>query len=232
MKAKNSSTAILLFTRDAAHEAAAKSFVNGAEAKKNQQIARALILNSQQEAAKSGLPVFSTLGQEQEGSTFGERMANAIEKVFSAGFQHVIAIGNDCPQLTSSRLLNAEQGFAQSSLVLGPAADGGLYLIGIAREAYARDRFIQLPWETGDLARAYQQLAQTEGQSIHWLEALHDIDRADDLQECLRLLPLNSQIAQHLRRILHAKAPQNSPEAPYFHSNSPLQTQFLRGPPR
>src|SRR5262245_11751037 len=63
----------------------------------------------------------------------GERMANAFDQSFQEGSPETLLIGSDCPNLTSDLLANAFEKLSSSPAVVGPASDGGYYLIGLNR---------------------------------------------------------------------------------------------------
>jgi uncharacterized protein len=66
----------------------------------------------------------------QQGKDLGQRMSNAIDSALRR-FSSVVLIGTDCPSLTSDDLKLAKQYLLQTNVVLGPAKDGGYYLIGL-----------------------------------------------------------------------------------------------------
>ena len=79
-------TAILIFTRTASAEAAAKPLAGRGGRNANQQIVNALIQHTRREAEKAGLPVFTCFHTEQVGDHFGERLTHAMQTVFDKGF--------------------------------------------------------------------------------------------------------------------------------------------------
>ena len=76
----------------------------------------------------------------------GARLESAFAAAFADGATAVLAMGTDCPGLTTDRLRAALAALAASDLVLGPATDGGYYLIGLARPA--PELFAGVPWGT------------------------------------------------------------------------------------
>ena len=172
-------TALLFFTRTAASEAANKTFVPVSNRKTNSKVASVFIQHSRKVANSSGLPVYELNEHKQTGNGFGEKLANAMEGVFNAGFENVIVIGNDCPQLTVAIISTAKEELAKHPLVLGPDSRGGVYLIGINKAIFQRERFISGKWQTTHL---FQNL-----QSIFWetssyiLPALKDVNNFRDL---------------------------------------------------
>lgn len=69
----------------------------------------------------------------QRGRTFGTRLANVVADVLALGYEKISVVGNDCPML-SHRDFQKSFGFiSDTSVVLGPAKDGGIYLLGLPR---------------------------------------------------------------------------------------------------
>ncbi|MEO6759458.1 MAG: DUF2064 domain-containing protein, partial [Saprospiraceae bacterium] len=118
-------TAVLIFSRSARQEAAVKVFDPHANLAKNKALAQSLIRQTIATAKRSQLPVFFHSTPDQGAGTFGENFADAVESVLNRGFSQVIAIGNDCPALQAKDLVWAAQQLETSSMVLGPATDGG-----------------------------------------------------------------------------------------------------------
>ncbi|MEM8525651.1 MAG: DUF2064 domain-containing protein [Bacteroidota bacterium] len=195
MVEKQQSTAILLFSRTAADEAATKAF---AFDRKNQLVAKQLVKHSIITAQKTQLPLFKSYNTTQKGNSFGERLANEIEKVFQRGYESIIVIGNDCPQLSAEHILQAKAQLQQQEVVLGPASDGGVYLIGLQKDAYDRKTFLSFDWEKETLQATWK--AQVE--QIVWLETLSDIDSAADLSKFLKTAPKWHTLRQLLAAIL------------------------------
>lgn len=67
----------------------------------------------------------------QQGNDLGERMRNAFQSVFEQQYQKVVIIGSDCYELTSEILQQAFIKLNTTDVVIGPAKDGGYYLLGI-----------------------------------------------------------------------------------------------------
>lgn len=180
-------TAILFFTRTARQEVAHKSFLVKQKAK-DLKIAARLIANTKRIAKQTNFPLFIANGHEQKGVTFGERLANEVEKVFLYDFSRVIIIGNDCPELCSQDLRNADEFCDQAKLVLGPTQKGGTYLITLNQAQFDKELFSQLNWETDELLAAFKTYAAQQNASIHWLTTLQDINDPAALQDLLKSL--------------------------------------------
>ena len=110
----------------------------------------------------------------------GEKLKNSFDEAFSCGAIRVVAIGCDCPSLSKEHLGRAFDALYQKDLVLGPATDGGYYLVGIKYPIDAL--FEDIPWGTDKVLETTVSLAQQLGLSIEILEELHDIDEPEDLK--------------------------------------------------
>ena len=73
----------------------------------------------------------------------GHRMAAAFSDAFSRGAERVVIIGTDCPEITSLLIWRFFESLANADMVIGPATDGGYYLIGIRR--FVHDLLTDIP---------------------------------------------------------------------------------------
>ena len=69
----------------------------------------------------------------QTGSTLGERMASALTQLLDTGMEHIVLVGTDVPTLPTEIIAQAFRLLRRADLVLGPACDGGYYLIGVSK---------------------------------------------------------------------------------------------------
>ncbi len=221
-------TAILIFSRTAAAEAAVKTFDKPSGKKGNALIARYFIKKTVHTARQTGLPVFLHYDADHHESTFGERLADAIEAVFQKGYSRVITIGNDIPDLTTDILLTAGQELVHHPMVLGPAADGGVYLIGFRRENYRRAAFIALPWQTGALQTAWKNSSEINYPEAVWLVQLNDIDLPADFRLFLKKLQPWSPLLRLLSSIRRLFV---GCTLVHFTSRKMDAAMLLRGPP-
>lgn len=113
------------------------------------------------------------------GNDLGEIMRNAFEEGFATGAGKIVAIGTDCPDLTPILLREAFDRLFNHDLVLGPASDGGYYLIGLKR-VYP-ELFEAIDWGTATVLATTKKKATGLGLSIAYLAELNDIDRPEDL---------------------------------------------------
>lgn len=193
-------------------------------------ISQCLIRQSIDTLQKTNLPLLSSYSSEQIGDSFGERLANAIESVYAKGYNKVIVIGNDCPFISSDLLLKVSQKLENEKLVLGPATDGGVYLIGIAKCAYNRQKFTDLSWQENKLQSDWQNYANSVSISINWLERYFDIDQAADFQKLMDALPFHSPLRKRFTSILASVSNPVAFEANTSHKTVHTSSLSLRAP--
>lgn len=109
----------------------------------------------------------------------GERMAFSLKNAVRARFDRSIIIGTDCPGLSTAILQLAFQQLRDCDLVLGPAIDGGYYLIGLRR--FIPELFTGISWGTSLVLQQTIEIATKLGLSMGDLPLLADIDRPEDL---------------------------------------------------
>lgn len=124
--------------------------------------------------------------QLQPEGDLGDRMAQAFQRAFDGGMKTAIIIGTDCPELTDALLTEAFQALQQTDVVLGPAADGGYYLIGLRR--LVPKLFKTIAWSTDRVFQQTVDIANNLNLSLTTLPTLTDVDRPDDLLVWKRVL--------------------------------------------
>ena len=122
----------------------------------------------------------------QAGDDLGERMANAFRAAFAGGMDGALLIGSDIPDLPNAILDEGLAALAEHDAVLGPAGDGGYYLIGFKSETFLPAVFAGIPWSTPEVcARTLEILAQA-GCRVHLLPRRRDVDSPADLVDLVR----------------------------------------------
>ncbi len=101
--------------------------------------------------APTGLPVFHIDDTQQVGDSFGERLCNAAELVFNKGFDQLIVLGNDAYGLKTSHVLDALKKTKAGKTCLLPSNQGGALVIGLSKDQYNREHWLDLPWCTSGL---------------------------------------------------------------------------------
>ena len=229
MNCMNSSKiAILFFSQSASKEASSKKWINNNH-QKNFQLARSLISRTEKALENAPFPVFRFRETEQIGKNFGERLTNAYLKLFEKGFQSVIAIGNDSPEIHQVDWQKIATQLQNGKSILGPSIRGGAYLIGLNRTQFDAKVFQQLSWQSSKLYDQLKTLAQ-KNSSVFELPSLRDLNTFADLKLILQNSTLCGDFKQLLINLLQT-------EFTYFEFNSHLvlkthfRLHFQRGPP-
>ena len=114
----------------------------------------------------------------QGAGDLGERLHRAFEAAFADGSRQVMVIGSDCPDITSEDIDAAWSALKENDLVLGPATDGGYWLIGLRQPQPAL--FQNIPWSTATVFQETVARAKAVGLSVKLLRQLRDVDTAQD----------------------------------------------------
>jgi glycosyltransferase A (GT-A) superfamily protein (DUF2064 family) len=198
-----SHTALLLFTRTPEEEVRQKTLWPNLGRRKAASVFVRLVRRAKAIARESGLPCFVVTSSEQEGSGFGERFYHALSSVFARGFGSVIAIGNDCPQLTAREIETARGHLQRGQAVLGPATDGGVYLLGVSAEQLAdRQAFLAVRWNSARVQTELGQLLREQGAQVALLRPLTDLDDAASLRAAFTRRQLQPELYRYLQSIL------------------------------
>jgi hypothetical protein len=115
----------------------------------------------------------------QPGGGLGERMHESFARAFGEGRQKVVLAGTDCPGISADIFEKAFAALDGHDLVLGPAEDGGYYLVGMKRPT--PEIFDDMPWGTGDVLDRTLDAARRLGLSAALVDKLADVDRPEDL---------------------------------------------------
>ena len=116
----------------------------------------------------------------QKGDDLGRRMANAFEAAFARGARRVAIVGTDVPGVSRELVKEALLALGDHDLVVGPARDGGYYLLALDRPRPLL--FDAIPWSTSAVLSATAERAAVLGLRLSVLEPLADIDTLDDLR--------------------------------------------------
>ena len=133
-------------------------------------------------AASFGALANAALLLPQHGADFGSRLLSAFEQAHSQGYDQIVLIGSDNPSLPPQYVEQAFAALATSPTVLGPANDGGYYLIGM----HAPQPGLFHPgiaWSTASVAQQTRAAAAEAGLAMAQVPPWYDIDTADDLHQ-------------------------------------------------
>lgn len=127
----------------------------------------------------------------------GDRMADAFKRRFSEGETRVMIVGSDCPWMTAEHLRSVANTLEETDVVLGPAVDGGYWLV--AQRPPGIDLFSGIPWSSHHtLDQTRRRLAALEA-SWTEIEVLRDIDTREDLVAALDDPSLPEDLRRDLR---------------------------------
>ena len=115
---------------------------------------------------------------QQVGEDLGFRMLNAFKNSFAVGYEKVMIIGSDLYDLTSENIENAFQQLDSNDVVLGPAEDGGYYLLGM--NALQENIFKNKDWGTASVRK--DTLIDLQDKAVFLLKELNDVDVFEDIE--------------------------------------------------
>jgi rSAM/selenodomain-associated transferase 2/rSAM/selenodomain-associated transferase 1 len=120
----------------------------------------------------------------QGSGDLGQRMKRSFEDAFGTGAITVVIIGTDIPEITGGIIQKAFSALQQKNMALGPAKDGGYYLIGLQKNSLSQaipDLFSGINWGAGDVLEKTIKIATHSGLSFTLLDVLQDVDHPEDL---------------------------------------------------
>lgn len=148
-------------------------------------VSRYLFYDEKIEISDNWLNNLYTKNQQINGD-LGKRMSAAFEHVFSKGVSKAIIIGSDCIELTTEIINNAFELLENNDVVIGPALDGGYYLLGM--KTLHNCIFENKSWSTDLLLAETLESLKKENLSVQLVPKLSDIDTETDLTPELRNL--------------------------------------------
>lgn len=120
----------------------------------------------------------------QEGADLGDKMQHAFQAGFRDGYRHICIIGTDCLELTNTIIQDAFRKLHEHDAVLGPARDGGYYLLGL--QTQQPRLFQQKQWSTNTVLQETINDLQEMKLSVALLPVLRDVDEEGDLPRAIR----------------------------------------------
>jgi len=120
----------------------------------------------------------------QIGNTLGDRISNAFKEVYSNGADKTVIIGTDCLEVTSEIINKAISLLGETQVVLGPAEDGGYYLLALNQD---RPQIFQdINWSTEHVLNQTVSKIVENKLNYQKLKTLKDIDTVDDINDQFR----------------------------------------------
>lgn len=121
----------------------------------------------------------------QTGTDLGERMAAAFARAFSENYGRVLLMGTDIPGLPASVIQEAFDALTRHPAVIGPALDGGYYMIGFTKSGFSPAYFQGIDWSTPRVFAQTIGRMRLNGVSCHILPQRRDIDDWEDLKDLI-----------------------------------------------
>lgn len=147
--------------------------------------ADAVAFYSENMEANDAWPSIHFQKQLQANGHLGEKMKAAFAWGFAEGYEHICIVGSDLLDLQASDLKEAFFQLKNHDIVIGPAKDGGYYLLGMNR--LHPEAFKNKAWSTSTVLQ--QTLADLQNQSVFLLSEKNDIDTLEDAAEFPELYP-------------------------------------------
>jgi rSAM/selenodomain-associated transferase 1 len=135
----------------------------------------------------------------QEAGDLGRRMAGCFDHLFDGGSTKVVLIGSDTAHLEPDHILTAMDVLDDHPVVLGPADDGGYWLIGQQTPGF--DLFRGIPWSRPTTLAATRARLQSLGADWFELESLPDIDTVEDLRRAVDDPRVDEALRRRLRSV-------------------------------
>lgn len=132
----------------------------------------------------------------QSSGNLGDRMLYAFTESFDAGYEQVIIVGSDLPDLSSEIISYAFAKLHDSDLVIGPAEDGGYYLLG--QKAVNTSIYEDMPWSQENLLDITLHKLKQENKTVALLQPLNDVDNIQDLKKSSLYNDIKNLLPAHL----------------------------------
>lgn len=159
---------------------------------------------------------------------FGEELFDAYQSIFDKGYEAVIAIGNDCPTLSSSDIISTSEKIKSFPVVLGPAKDGGAYLIALKKGLFNREAFLNLDWQNENLLQSFENYCQAIDLNVFCLSEKSDMDTTEEFKAAFHL---HFSFIDQLRSIIASYIQAFIAQTVVFSYQHYTSTNSLRGPP-
>ncbi len=118
----------------------------------------------------------------QKGDDRGSRMAGAFRTVFEEGYERIVLVSSNSPDLDPALVREALDALDGCDSVIGPAQDGGYYLIGFSRKGFTADVFADIPWGTFDVLGCTLDILAQARRTLHFLPPWGDVDTLADVR--------------------------------------------------
>lgn len=182
LKVQHSKIALLVFIRDTNEEISSKPIFQGNYGKSKQLYS---FLNKRiiSVARSTGLDYFVITSGDQRGENFAERFRNAFQFIFEKGYEAVISMGNDVPELNKNTLLDVADSIQSCDVVAGRTNLNGVYTLGLTKNSFLSVDFNDVSWCSGNVVESLIQHCNRKGLQIFSLRSVfHEINSRADLK--------------------------------------------------
>lgn len=186
----NKEIAILVFAREVQDEIREKRLF-GSDDRKNIKLFSALNRTLKQTVIESGIPYFWIATKDQVGDEFVDRYQNAIRSVFEKGYERVVVVGNDSPELSSHYLREIAEHLKVHDLVYGRTANGGIYTLGLTKVGFEQLDFHVVPWQTTSVASHFDAISLAAIRSFSLCKVFDELNTQSDVWQFIRRLTNN-----------------------------------------
>lgn len=177
-----SKIALLVFIRDAHDEARIKPIFKN-DMSRNNQLYTYLNQRITTVAKESKLDFYVISTQQQKGDEFAERFKNAFKSIFEMGYDAVISVGNDVPQVNGATIDQVVNGFESHDVVIGKTTSNGAYTVGLTKYAFSKCDFEAVDWSSNNVVRSIEKRSNQQESSYLQLESVYfEINTHDDLR--------------------------------------------------
>ncbi|MDY6823715.1 MAG: TIGR04282 family arsenosugar biosynthesis glycosyltransferase [Thermodesulfobacteriota bacterium] len=138
----------------------------------------------------------------QQGQTLGDKMQHAFSQTFDDGIEKAVLMGSDFPDLPATIVTEAMAALDTAPAVIGPATDGGYYLIGFTAAGFSPGVFSDIPWSTDAVLASTCKRFQASGIRPYILPPWLDIDTENDLKQFIANCRQTPGLAPHTMQYL------------------------------
>lgn len=197
MNANKQDIAIILFSRSAQQESKEKNFSAHNSKGRNFQVSRRLQAHTLEVIQKSGMDYYLHDETQQIESSFGGKISGAFLRAFDLGYQSVIIVGNDCPDIDQVDWTSIARDLKNGKSVIGPDNRHGAYLIGCNVDQFDAGSISNIRWQSShteeDLITYFESVSEVE-----ILDRKSDINHISDIANVLQ----KGAISSLVRRLL------------------------------
>lgn len=183
-----SKIALLVFIRDARDEARFKPIFKN-DVSRNNQLYTYLNQRITSVAKESKYDFYIVSTHQQVGDEFAERFKNAFKSIFEMGYDAVVSVGNDVPQVNAETIEDVVHGFESHDVVIGKTTSNGAYTLGLTKYAFSKCDFEAVDWSSNNVVRSIESRSVQQGSSYLQLDNVYfEINTHDDLRLFIKVV--------------------------------------------